>query len=248
MSRFATTQRKNQAGGGMPARVGLALGLLAVCTLPLGCRANKADGEGEGSMNATVTLPDPPHDSAVSLEAALRKRRSTRRFREDPLSLAQISQLLWAAQGVTEPARGLRTAPSAGATYPLETYLVVRHADGLETGVYRYDPEAHALRPLSATDASRPLAAAALGQTFVSEAAVNIVFSARYDRTRRYGDKTERFVHMEAGHASQNVYLQATALDLGTVVVGAFREERVRSLLQMPDEETPLYIQPVGPQ
>ena len=224
----------------------LALAMLAILGLAPGCQANSA-GEGqEDGMNATVKLPEPDREGDVSVEKALHQRRSVRSYSDEPLSLPQISQLLWAAQGVTEPGRGLRTSPSAGATYPLETYLVVRRASDLETGVYRYDPAAHALRQLSDKDQSRKLAAAALGQTSVSEAPVNVVLSARYERTRRYGDKTERFVHMEAGHASQNLYLQAEALNLATVVIGAFREERVRSLLGMPEEETPLYIQPVG--
>jgi len=193
-----------------------------------------------------VKLPEARHDSDISIEETLLKRRSVRDYTGAPLTLQEISQLLWAAQGTTDP-RGFRTAPSAGATYPLETYLVVGDVENLTEGVYRYESAEHKLVKLLDGDRRVQLAGAALGQSWVSEGAVNIVFTAIYERTtRRYGDRGIRYVHMEAGHAAQNVYLQAVALGLGIVVIGAFRDDRVSEILKLPKNEQPLYIVPVG--
>lgn len=193
-----------------------------------------------------VGLPAPRAASATSVEEALRARRSVRDYAQRPLTLAQVGQLLWAAQGQTD-SRGLRTAPSAGALYPLEIYLVAGEVEGLPSGVYRYRPQEHALEPISAGDQRKPLADASLGQTWVRDAPVSIVFAAVYARTaRRYGERAERYVHMEAGHASQNVYLQAEALGLGTVAVGAFSDDDVKRLVGLLPDEQPLYIMPVG--
>lgn len=198
------------------------------------------------ALGIEIKLPLPRHKSAISVEEALLKRRSIREYTSAPLTLPEVSQLLWAGQGITDP-RGLRTAPSAGATYPLETYLVVGKADGLGEGVYHYRPEGHKLVKIMEGDLRRELAIAALGQEWVKEAAINIVFAAEYERTtRRYGERGVRYVHMEVGHAAQNVYLQAVALDLGTVVIGAFYDDRVKKVLGLPKNEEPLYIMPVG--
>jgi SagB-type dehydrogenase family enzyme len=164
------------------------------------------------------------------------------------LSLEDISQLLWAAQGITSDWGG-RTAPSAGALYPLEVYLVVGDVDGLETGVYKYQPQEHALVRVGDGDVRSELASAALGQSCVARGAVDIIIAAVYERTTgKYGDRGVRYVHMEAGHAAQNICLEAVVLDLGTVTVGAFSDEGVKGILDMPESEAPLYIMPVGRQ
>ncbi len=199
------------------------------------------------AMEATVIkLPPPRYESKTSLEQALLKRRSVREYSDAPLLLHELSQLLWAAQGITSR-DGLRTAPSAGALYPLEVYVVAGRVEGLPSGVYQYRPRDHELALIVSGDKRRELYEAALQQEWVREGAASLVFSAVYERTTwRYGERGIRYVHMEVGHAAQNVCLQATALDLGTVVVGAFHDDRVKRILHMPDEEQPLYILPVG--
>jgi SagB-type dehydrogenase family enzyme len=191
-------------------------------------------------------LPEPRLKSAVSLEETLLQRRSAREYADEALTLEEISQLLWAAQGVTAEWGG-RTAPSAGALYPLETYLVVGNVENLAPGVYKYKPERHELVKVKDDDVREELAKASLGQSWVKEGAIDIVIAAVYERTtRKYGDRGVRYVHMEAGHAAQNICLQATALDLGIVTVGAFHDEQVKNILGMARDETPLYVIPVG--
>jgi len=193
-----------------------------------------------------VSLPLPSKYSEVSIEEALWKRRSIRRYAEGALSLQEVGQLLWAAQGVTNE-RGFRTAPSAGALYPLELYIVVGKVEGLSPGIYHYLPQDHALEWVKEGDFRELLARAALDQAWVQQAALDIVFAAIYERTtRRYGFRGVRYVHMEVGHAAENVYLQAVSLELGTVAVGAFHDEQVRQVLGLSEKEVPLYIMPVG--
>ena len=193
-----------------------------------------------------IKLPGPRYDSDVSVEEALLKRRSIREYTGEPLTLQEVSQLLWAAQGITDP-RGLRTSPSAGALYPLEVYVVVGDVENLAKGVYKYKPHEHEIIKVLDGDKREELAKAALGQAWVKEAAINIVITAVYARTTvKYGDRGIRYVHMEAGHAAQNLYLQATAMNLGTVTVGAFHDEQVKEVLNLPKDEQPLYILPVG--
>jgi len=191
-----------------------------------------------------VKLPEPRYDSNTSIEEALLRRRSIREYSSEPLSLAEVSQLLWAAQGITSKWGG-RTSPSAGATYPLELYVVVGEVKDLEKGVYKYDPKKHELRKVLDKDVREELGEAAFGQQWVKNAAIVIVFSAVYERTTKiYGERGIRYVHMEVGHAAQNVYLQAVSLELGTVVVGAFDDEKVKEILKI--KEDPLYLMPVG--
>lgn len=194
----------------------------------------------------TVQLPEPRLKSEVSLEEALLSRRSVREYANLPLTLEDVSQLLWAAQGITAEWGG-RTAPSAGALYPLEVYLAVGNVENLAAGVYKYKPERHELVKVRDDDVRGELAKAALDQSWVMEGAIDIVIAAVYERTtKKYGDRGVRYTHMEAGHAAQNIYLQATALDLGTVTIGAFYDDRVKDILGMPKNETPLYVIPVG--
>jgi SagB-type dehydrogenase family enzyme len=198
------------------------------------------------ATSATIRLPTPRTAGDMSVEQALAARRSIREYQNAPLLLSEVGQLLWAAQGITDSS-GLRTAPSAGATYPLEVFLVAGEVEGLSSGVYRYSPQGHELVPISQADQRSALTTAALGQASVRRAPVNLVFAAVYERTsRRYGERAPRYVHMEVGHAAQNVYLQAEALGLGTVVIGAFSDADVKRILSMRPDEEPLYIMPVG--
>ncbi|AZK58895.1 hypothetical protein Daudx_0339 [Candidatus Desulforudis audaxviator] len=199
-----------------------------------------------------IALPASRLTGEMSLEAAVAGRRSERSFRAAPLKLEQLAQLLWAAQGITDPhpdpaQRFRRAAPSAGAQYPLDLYPVVGEIEGLEAGIYRYCPQEHALGLLTPGDRRRQLARACLGQMFVAAAPVAVVITATYDRiTDRYGERGIRYAHMEVGHVGQNIHLQAEALGLGTVVVGAFQDEEVAEVLQLPRKEAPLYVMPVG--
>jgi SagB-type dehydrogenase family enzyme len=197
-----------------------------------------------------VILPAPDY-RGLTLEEAIAKRRSIRTYAARPLSLAAISQLAHAAQGITGRLHGhrLRAAPSAGAMYPFELYLIAGQVENLATGLYRYEPEEHALVFLREGDLRAPLARAALGQHMITRAAATFVLTAVPARTQvRYGERSWRYIYMEAGHISQNLYLQATSLGLGTVVIGAFNDEAVNSLLTLdPGRETAVFIQPVGP-
>jgi len=194
----------------------------------------------------TVKLPQPKYSSKVSIEKALLERRSVREYKDKSLALAEISQLLWASQGITAP-EGFRTAPSAGALYPLEVYVVAGNVDNLPDGIYKYKLRAHELVLVAKGDKRDELCAAALGQASIKYSAAVIVFAAVYERTtKKYGDRGVRYVHMEVGHAAQNIYLQSVSLNLGTLVVGAFNDREVKRVINMPDEEQPLYIMPVG--
>ena len=192
----------------------------------------------------TVPLPAPSRKGSISVEEALSKRRSVRDFAETPLSIQEVAQLVWAAQGISY-APNRRTSPSAGATYPLTLYLVVNRAQGLESGVYRYAHEEHGLEPLKTGDVSDGLVRACLNQRFVKSASVVLVLAAKAERTtQQYGGRGVRYVHMECGHAGQNIYLQAEAMGLGTVAVGAFEDARVQELTGI--TEPVMYLFPVG--
>lgn len=192
-----------------------------------------------------VILPQPGYESKVSVEEALLNRRSIRSYKDEPLSITELSQLLWAAQGITSDWGG-RTAPSAGAKYPLELFIVAGKVKGLEPGLYQYDPQDHSLITRRKGDLREDLAEAALGQSCITDAAVDLVVTGVYERTKgKYGERAPRYVHIEVGHACQNIYLQAETLKLGTVMVGAFYDERVADLLELTEEE-PLAIMPVG--
>lgn len=193
----------------------------------------------------TILLPEPNLDSRFSVERALDTRRSVRDYKDEALTLAEISQLLWAAQGITD-SQGFRTAPSAGALYPLEVYLVTRKIETLPQGVYKYLPDGHKLTQVTTGDVHSELVANLWGEGLKKSSAL-IVFAAVYERTtQKYGDRGVRYVHMEVGHAAQNVYLQAVSLNLGTVVIGAFDDNKIKHLVRMAEEEQPFYIMPVG--
>ena len=197
-------------------------------------------------LQTDITLPKPSTTGDKSLEQLLNQRRSVRDFQNREISLAQLGQLLWAAQGITHP-QGFRTAPSAGALYPLELYVVANKVKTLQAGVYHYHPHQHQLTEIRENDISKILARASYGQSSVRDAAAVIVFTAIYERTTvKYNKRGIRYTHIEAGHAAENLFLQAEALGLGTVVVGAFYDDEVRDVLRLPDNVNPLLLMPVG--
>jgi SagB-type dehydrogenase family enzyme len=194
----------------------------------------------------TILLPKPGPDSGCSVERALRLRRTLREFSGAALALGEISQLLWAAQGITGP-EGLRTAPSAGAMYPLEVYVVAGNVAGLDPGIYSYEPAGHKLAMIAQGDRRAELARAALDQGWMARAPALIVFAAVEARTTgKYGQRGIGYIYLEAGHAAQNIFLQAAALGLEGAVAGAFEEERVAGIMDMPKDERPIYLMAVG--
>jgi SagB-type dehydrogenase family enzyme len=193
-----------------------------------------------------IALPAPAVTGKHSLEALLQQRRSVREYPDVALSQAQVGQLLWAAQGITH-AGGYRTAPSAGALYPLELYVVVGHVHGLANGIYHYQPKGHYLVKTADGDVREALSEAALSQSSVEQAAAVIVFSAVTSRTeKKYGKRAVRYVHIEVGHAAENLFLQAESLGLATVIVGAFDDHAVARVLHTPAEQEPLLLMPIG--
>jgi SagB-type dehydrogenase family enzyme len=203
-----------------------------------------------------IDLPEPRATGDISIEEALKNRRSVRAYGVAPLSLADVSQLLWAAYGLNKPIEGaprflrggLRTAPSAGALYPLELYLVARNVTGLEPGIYWYKSETHRLVLLAAQDRWEDLSSAAFDQPHFETAAAAIVYSAVFERnTETYGRRgRERYVCMDLGHSAENVYLQAYALKIGTCAIGAFNDLALKQVIGMTRAEEPLYIMPLG--
>ncbi len=194
-----------------------------------------------------IKLPSPSFKGELSVEEALKERRSQRNFLGRPLSLSQVSQLLWAAQGITEEGGLKRAAPSAGAMYPLEIYLVARSVEGLEPGLYHYRPQDHMVSFLLKGNYQDPLAKACLSQSFVAASPLSIVIAAEYERTTaRYGERGIRYVLMDVGHVGGNICLQAVALGLASCPVGAFIDEEVSRVLELPRSLEPLYVLSVG--
>jgi SagB-type dehydrogenase family enzyme len=200
-----------------------------------------------GKENDQQTLLPPVESKGeLSVEEAIQLRRSVREFGQGRLDLADVSQLLWSAQGITGRG-GFRAAPSAGALYPLELYLVAGDIEGLSAGVYRYRPKTHELIHLTSGDLRKRLASAALGQSCVRRAPAVLVIASVYKRSAgKYGQRGHRYAHIEVGHAAQNVYLQATARGLGTVFVGAFDDAEIQDVLGLPPDHEPLGLMPVG--
>jgi len=203
-------------------------------------------GASEGSLGEGGELPEPRTDSDVSIEETLLKRRSIRSYTGEALTLEEVSQLLWAAQGITN-SKGFRTAPSAAASYTLETYLVVGDVDNLAEGVYRYKPAGHKLTKIHDGDYRPQLTMASAGRYFVEGGTIYILFTGIYRRVgTTAGGEGAKYVHMEVGHAAQNVYLQAVALGLATVVNGGIDGDSIRRILALSVNEEPLYFMPVG--
>jgi len=221
----------------------LLLGLFLLLGFVIYCLAQNEEKQ-EGTLASlkvgeSLNLPSPRLKGDMSLEEAIAKRRSIRSYSPTPLTLEEISQLLWAAQGITEPNRGLRTAPSAGATYPYEVYVVTNE------GVFHYLPKGHKLEKIKEGNIRADLTASAMGQAWVGDAGAVFILSAIYERTARYGERAKLYVHLEGGHIAQNIHLQAVALKLGSVPIGAFNPERVKDVTGIPEGEV-VYLIPVG--
>jgi len=193
------------------------------------------------SFAQTISLPKPRLDGTVSLEKTLQERRSVRSYKDEPLTLAEVSQILWAAQGITESQRGLRTAPSARAQYFIEVYLVTGKVSDLPPGLYKYQPKGHELLKVAEGDKKADLHKAA-GQASIQKAPVALLICGLSDKAA--GNPT--FMYLEAGHVSQNIYLQGVSLGLGTVAMAGFKPEEVKKALSLPEKEVPIYIMPLG--
>ncbi len=194
-------------------------------------------------------LPQPNQKGDLSLEEAISQRRSQRQFKNQSLELDQISQLVWAVQGITNQTSGFRSAPSAGALYPLEIYLVVGEngVNNLNSGVYHYRPKSHSLDLIVNQNVKSKLSQICLGQDSINQAPISIIITGVFKRTQdKYGNRGERYVYMEAGHAAQNAYLQSESLKLGMVVIGAFNDQNLIDTFQLPDNHQPIYVIPIG--
>lgn len=222
------------------------------------CNSKSEENKKEVSMQKDnkITLPEPSYKGKMSVEEALLQRRSIRSYSSEPLTLQELSQILWSAYGITKEIPGgpsflrggLRTAPSAGALYPLDIYVVSGNVTGLKAGIYKYISEEHSLELIASGDYRKDLCKAGLSQTMIEEAPANLVYTAIFERTTsKYGKRgRERYVCMDLGHSAQNVYLQATALGIGTCAIGAFDDDAVSKVLKLPKIEEPLYIMPLG--
>lgn len=191
--------------------------------------------------NKTIKLPEPKILGKMSVEESIFRRRSERSFLPNELTLEQISQLLWAAQGITDKSWGFRAAPSAGSLFPLTIYVVKKD------GVFKYIPDGHKLIQTSTDDVRPSLVRASLGQSFIGEAPVVIIIAGNFRIVEaKYGQRSYRYLNMEIGHAAENIQLQAVALGLVSVPVGAFWDDVVAKTLDLPDTQDPFYILPVG--
>lgn len=198
---------------------------------------------------AQIQLPKPSLDGKVSVEKAIKERRTIRDFKEKPLPLTHLSQLLWAAQGITDPKEGKRAAPSGGALYPLDIYVIAgeKGVEGIEAGVYHYLPERHSISVISKGDRRKEIASAALWQMWVAKAPVQFIITAEYRRiTWKYGQRGIRYALIEVGHVGQNLFLQVEALGLGAGIVGAFNDADVSKVMGAPSKHEPLLVMPVG--
>ena len=224
--------------------MGPTAGLLCLTLISLlFTEVESSQSETEGT---SIDLPKPQTGSEVSIEEALQQRRSVRKYSEGPLSLTEIGQLLWAAQGINRP-DGFRTAPSAGALYPLEVYLVAGNVENLPAGIYKYNIPDHQLVQITDGDRRSNLGKAALGQGCIKSAPAVMVLMAVYERTKKkYGERGVRYAQIEVGCAAQNVYLQAVTLELGTVVMAGFKPDEVGKALNIPQAEKVIYIMPLG--
>lgn len=226
--------------------IGIAILILVFLVLPPTQLSHVTNTGTRAKSGIEIKLPNPVFSSQTTIEEALKKRRSIRIYRSQSITLQEMSQLLWAAQGITSN-NGFRTAPSAGALYPLEIYVVNGNIANLSPGVYHYVPTEHLLEKLKEGDVRIQLATAALEQSAVKSGAADIVITALFSRTtQKYGDRGKRYVLMEAGHVAQNICLQSVSLNLGTVTIGAFNDAQVKNILTIINDEIPLYILPIG--
>ncbi|NLX64682.1 MAG: SagB/ThcOx family dehydrogenase [Clostridiaceae bacterium] len=192
-------------------------------------------------------LSEPVKKGNMSLEEAIACRRSVRSYSEGKIEEKDISQLLWTAQGITDEMEGLRTAPSAGALYPLEIYIAAAMVEGIEAGLYKYNPLNHSLILKKYGDLREDIYNVSLRQDSIKDAAAVVIYCAVFEKTSsRYEDRAEQYIYLEAGHSAQNIYLQAEALNLGTVAIGAFNDKGIKRVLELTDEEHPVYLMPIG--
>jgi SagB-type dehydrogenase family enzyme len=224
----------------------VAQAVIVVCLTIPPASPGKCESMSPTTPSKSIFLPEPRYAGDVPVEQALRERRSVRSYKDDPLDITEISQILWSAQGITSR-QGFRTAPSAGALYPLELYVIAGNVKNLPAAIYKYTPRDHALLEIVSGDRRSDLSRAALRQGSIRKAPAVILFCAVYERTTgKYGQRGIRYVHMEVGHAAQNVCLQAIALGLHTALIGAFRDAEVKKIAKLPADEQPLYFVPVG--
>jgi len=196
-----------------------------------------------------MQLPQPRLEGTLSVEKAINRRRTIRAYANRPLEIDTLAQLLWAADGITEDRGFKRAAPSAGALYPMDVYVVAgAHGIGsLQAGVYHYQPTGHTLSSIASGDRRIQLARASLGQMWMAGAPVSLVLTAEYSRiTGKYGDRGIRYAWIEAGHMGQNIFLQAEALGLKTGIAGAFKDRFLARELTLPSSHAPLLVMPLG--
>ncbi len=196
-----------------------------------------------------IKLAKPVTSGKITLEEAINSMRSIRRYSEVKLTMEDVSQLLWAAGGekVDTVTSASRTYPSAGAVYPLEFYLVAGNVEGIVPGLYHYISDNHTLNLVCKGDIREKIAVVANGQSMIKNSPAAIIITADYERvSSRYGSNGKKYVHMDSGHAGQNIYLMAAARKIGTVAIGAFRSSDVKKIMNLPDNEIPVYIFPVG--
>lgn len=206
-------------------------------------------GLGQVEKERVIRLPKPAYDGKVSVERAIKERRTIRDFQLKPHALDQLSQLLWSAQGITDEIMGFRAAPSAGALYPLDVYAIVGDGgvEGLELGVYHYQPGSHSIQLIRKGDRRKEVAGAALLQMWMARAPVIFVITSEYERiTSKYGKRGIRYAQIEVGHVGQNIFLQSGALGLGAGIVGAFHDNAVTEAIGAPEAYKPLIIMPIG--
>jgi len=213
------------------------------------------------SESKIIQLPNPILESETSVEEALNARQSVRTYSAEPLTISEISQMLWAAQGITRkkdtPPRkwnekyewqgGKRTAPSAGGLYPMELYLLAGNVEGLDQGVYKYIVKNHSLIKVIDGDKRADVRDVSLKQKQITAGAAVIVIAAVYERTSiKYGDRSEKYIFTEVGHIGQNIYLQGGSLGIGTVMIGAYKDDGLKRVLNLPDDEKPMAVMPIG--
>jgi SagB-type dehydrogenase family enzyme len=210
--------------------------------------AQKEDGTTRGKERQ-MNLPKPILKGDVSVEEAIKHRRTIRSYLSKPLTLEQFSQIFWAAQGITGDRGYKRSAPSGGALYPMDIYGIVgdNGVKGLKAGIYHYDPHQHAASLITEGDLRKDVAKAALSQMWTARAPLNLVITSEYSRiTSKYGTRGERYAMIEAGHIGQNIFLQAEALGLRAGIVGAFHDKDVNRVMKINRAHESLLIMPVG--
>lgn len=237
--------------------------LIVLCSLSIAVSAGSQELPKENPVaqeNLIIELPAPSFDSNTSVEKALNTRRSERTFLQDAIKLKDLSQILWAAQGITlkidtvpglwvgqEWLGGVRTAPSAGALFPIELYIAAGNVENLDPGLYKYNALNHTIAKVMDGDKREEVCKAALGQPAVKNGPACIIVAANIGRTEyKYKSRANQYVYIESGAVSQNIYLQCNTLGIGTVLIGAIREDPMKIALTMPDSETPIAVMPIG--